>query len=220
MLSLVLSHGQLLQLHGITKFQSSCSGGSETGRAGWADKEVVKSGVHLDYSWKPEMFSLDDVILLQRHAESPHPDAILIHKGVHDVHNWLEHLQAAHMPEELYWNEIQVRTSMLIESTKRTLPNTALFWRDIYHHHADSQREELNAKMRHLTTPLFQQQGFVVLPGYNVSKGVPEVHKSPDGMHQTAAVRDVMLSMIACTLCPESSSFDEGFSMVGSHTIG
>ena len=152
------------------------------------------------------MFSLDDVNLQQRRGNRPHPDATVIHKGVHDVHNWFEWLQA-YMPEELYWNEIKARTSMLIETTKRNFPDAVLFWRDIYYHHADDNIEEMNVRMRQLTNPLFQQHGFVVLPGFNVSSTVPERHRSQDGLHQSSAVKETILSMIACTLCPSSPKF-------------
>ena len=184
----------------------SCCADNLVHAAAWADKQVQLPHVSLRFSWKPEMFSLDDVQLLERRSKTHHPGVIILHKGVHTVFNWLEGLEASRIPEELYWAELRARTSMLIGSIKRLFPNSILFWRDMYYHHSNEQLEKISTKVRAITSPSFEHHGFKLIPGYNLTAEVPTELRSIDGIHQTTDVKNVVISMIACVLCNDTSA--------------
>jgi hypothetical protein len=51
----------------------------------WSDMKI-SSPAEIDFSWKPEMMSMDDDRYLRRISKIlSHPNAILINKGVHEA---------------------------------------------------------------------------------------------------------------------------------------
>lgn len=176
---------------------------AEGNTAGWADKLVIKPDVRLHFSWKPELYSLDDIQLLTRRAQLPHPAAIVMHKGIHAGFNWVEGLASSGLPVQFYEEEARARANMLIQDVTRLFPNTTLFWRDAYFHRSNPQLEDAIGLVRDVTTPLFQNSKFLSLPGYKLSHGAPLEHQSHDGIHQTSHIKDIVLSMVACVICPE-----------------
>lgn len=40
-----------------------------------------------------------------------------------------------------------------------------LIWRDVYHNHIAAEMEDIDDRLRSITTPIFQQRGFTILPG-------------------------------------------------------
>ncbi|EIE18071.1 hypothetical protein COCSUDRAFT_45614 [Coccomyxa subellipsoidea C-169] len=129
-------------------------------------------GKLVQFSWKPDMLTLDDIRLLERLAGQKDTPihAIVVHKGVHTVGDWISTYSVNKFPESLFLEEIRVRAEMLADKIATLFPNAALIWRDAFYHHKSLEWEEMNVKLRNITTPIFRNRGFSILPGYNERK--------------------------------------------------
>lgn len=180
----------------------------EKHEAGWAD-QWAKSPLNAQhtFSWKPEMFSFDDIQFLETFAslQDRPVDAVIAHKGVHDALDYIEVHRRNKFPEHKFMEENSVRALALAKMLKRLYPNATLFWRDAYFDFITPDFEAMSGKLRDLTTPIFSQQKFLVLPGYNVTVNAANSTNGHfghmDGVHVSEKVNDLMLRMVAEELC-------------------
>lgn len=161
------------------------SGADAIGHAqDWEDKSVQLHNVSLHFSWKPEMFSLDDIIMLQSKSRLIQPAAVIVHKGVHDAHDWLEMFQSPHVPQQVFIAELKERASRLQSTLSDLFPVAKLFWRQAYHNHLDDAKGNASQLIAGVVDPIFSESRFYQVPGQDVSKTIPAQHASADGIHQ------------------------------------
>lgn len=160
----------------------------------------------LAFSWKPEIFSVDDIRFLERLARQKGAPvhAIVVHKGVHSVADWIGEYSVNKVPESLFLEDFRVRAKMLAAKLRSLFPHAALIWRDSFFNHLSPDYEEVNVKVRNITTPIFRKHGFYILPGYNTTVHLPIHEPSEDGLHANEAIVDLLLSMMATILCPQA----------------
>ncbi len=183
---------------------------NKIGRAyDWEDMYVESAqGKVVQFSWKPDMFTMDDIRFLERlaHQKDNPIHAIMVHKGVHTVGDWISTHSVNNFPESVFLEEVRVRAEMLADKLASLFPNAALIWRDGFYHHKSLEWEEMNVKLRHITTPIFRNHGFHILPGFNITAELPFHEDSEDGLHANEAVIDILLSMMATVICPRISA--------------
>lgn len=173
----------------------------------WAKSPM---GAQHTFTWKPEMFSFDDIQFLETFASlQDRPiDAVIAHKGVHDAMNYVQVYSLMKFPEHKFMEENSVRALNLAKMLKRLYPNATHFWRDSYFNFENPEIEEMNGKLRELTNPIFSQQKFLILPGHNVTVNAANSTTGHfghmDGLHVSSKIKDLMLQMIAEELCPAS----------------
>ena len=178
------------------------SGADAVGHAqDWEDKSVQTNNVSLQFSWKPEMFSLDDLIMLQSQSRLIHPAAVFVHKGLHDAFDWLELYQSQHVPHQVFLAELKERASRLQSTISDLFPDAKLFWRQAYHNHLDNARENVSQLIADVVYPIFSESQFYMVPGQQLSKTIPAQHASADGVHQQAHLRNLLIRMTACVVC-------------------
>ena len=165
----------------------------------WVDLELSIGNWQLEFSWKPEMFSLDDIRRLEYLRREKYVKAIVVHKGIHDTYDWLDFLNQTGMPFELFEEEIVTRARALAKKLKMSFPRSELFWRDAYHNWKDPPRERISQRLRDLTTPIFSSHNFTVIPGHELSwQSIPSI----DGIHQHPSVRQLVLDAVFDRVCP------------------
>lgn len=178
------------------------SGADAIGHAeDWEDKTVQLHNVSLHFSWKPEMFSLDDISMLQSKSRLIRPAAVFVHKGLHDAFDWLEKFQSQHVPQQVFLTELKERALRLQSMLSDLFPDAKLFWRQAYHNHLDDARENASQLIADIVDPIFGESRFYMVPGQEVSKTIPSQHASPDGVHQQVHLKNLVRRMTACVVC-------------------
>ena len=153
------------------------------------------------FSWKPQMFSLDDIRLLQGFAHrDKHFDVIVVHKGVHAVADW-DKYEATKMSQTAFLEETKVRADLLADMLAKQFPHSQLIWRDAYRTHQTPEKEALTDRIRDMTTPLFSERGFTTLPGFNVTLATPHELQN-ETLHPHESIAELLLTMLASIVCP------------------
>ena len=81
-----------------------------------SDNNLMHAGHRIRFSWKPQMFSLDDETFLEGIRSSREKyDAVIVHKGLHASKDWTTILKDAKVPETLFREETRVRATMLAD---------------------------------------------------------------------------------------------------------
>ena len=176
-------------------------------RADWQDAyATTTTGSQIMFSWKPEMLTIDDITFLKRYTGSNgnRIHAVIVHKSIHDIVNFVQHLKPANYTFHDFEVEISARAEILAETLKGQFPSSTLFWRDAFYNGKDAELEKIGSRLRSVIQASFKQQGFHILPGHHVSKTAYEYYQD-DGFHPHDAVYDVMISMIADVLCSPAS---------------
>ena len=146
------------------------SGADAIGHAeDWEDKTVQLHNVSLHFSWKPEMFSLDDISMLQSKSRLIRPAAVFVRKGLHDAVDWLEKFQSQHVPQRVFLTELKERALRLQSMLSDLFPDAKLFWRQAYHNHLDDARENASQLIADIVDPIFGESRFYMVPGQEVS---------------------------------------------------
>ena len=171
-------------------------------KATWKDRSTE---VGLSFSWKPEMFTIDDVVRLQLLAKQSHPSVFIVHKGTHDAHNWLE-AYSEQVSTEFFEQEMISRAQHMIRFLQTNFPSSTIFWREIYYNHRSPEIEVINTKLTALIAPVLQDAGIFVLPGYNITRGAPKSLRSHDGIHQQEYIKRLILAMVACVVCNDEET--------------
>eukprot|EP00667_Euglena_gracilis_P023691 EG_transcript_26890 len=120
-----------------------CRSGHNWDARYWDWTDVAMDPAFLqEFSWKPDMFTTDDLIRLKHlHADQGrHPiDAFVVSKGLHDVMNWYDkliyrqHRDTKGQPmEAAFWEEIEERAKELANTLRLMFPHARLFWRDAF----------------------------------------------------------------------------------------
>ena len=169
-------------------------------KANWKD---LYTEVGLSFSWKPEMFTVDDVVRLQHLATQAHPSVFIVHKGTHDAHNWVEAF-SEQVSSAFFEQEMVSRAQHLIRFLQTNFPSSTILWRETYYNHRFLEIEVINAKLTALIAPVLQHAGIFILPGYNITRGVPKNLRSHDGIHQQEYVKRLILAMAACVVCNDT----------------
>ena len=153
------------------------------------------------FSWKPQMFSLDDIRLLQGFAHrDKHFDVIVVHKGVHAVADW-DKYEATKMSQAAFLEETKVRADLLADMLAKHFPQSQLIWRDAYRTRQTPEKEALTDSIREMTSPLFLERGFTTLPGYNVTIATP-LELQNETLHPHESIAELLLTMLASIVCP------------------
>ena len=128
---------------------------------------------------------------------------------MHLIVDWLNIYSPNKVPETLFLDETVVRARMLASELRRLFPTAKLIWRDSFFNHLSPTYEELNVKLRNSTNSIFLGHGFHLLPGYRTTLGKPSHEPHEDGFHSSAAVVDLLLSMLATLVCPNATYDDQ-----------
>ena len=169
----------------------------------WSDSTgLTPGGRTLWFSWKPQMFSLDDVRLMEGFARKGKQfDIVVVHKGVHAVADW-DKYKANGMPQKLFLEENKERASLLADLLVKYFPQAHLIWRDAYHNNQTPEQEALTDQLRKITTPIFRDHGFTILPGHNVTAATP-IELQNDTLHPDESIAELLLTMLASVTCPK-----------------
>ena len=174
-------------------------------RPDWSDSVgFTPGGRTLWYSWKPEMFSLDDIRLLEGFAsKGKNFDIVMVHKGVHAVADWDEY-GANKMPQAAFLEENRVRATLLADLLAKHFPQSRLIWRDGYRTRQTRAKDVLADSIRDITTPIFLARGFTILPGYNMTVAAPAELQN-DTLHPDESIVEILLTMVASLICPSET---------------
>jgi len=83
----------------------------------------MHAGHRIRFSWKPQMFSLDDETFLEGVRSSGEKyDAVIVHKGIHTSADWTTTLKDNKVPETLFMEENRVRATLLADLLVRHFP--------------------------------------------------------------------------------------------------
>lgn len=175
-------------------------------RPDWSDSTgFTPAGKTLWYSWKPEMFSLDDIRLLEGFvSKGNHFDIVMVHKGVHAVADWDEY-GANGMPQAAFLEENRVRATLLADLLAKHFPQARLIWRDGYSTRQTPEKDALTDSIRDITTPIFLAHGFTILPGHNVTMAAPAELQN-DTLHPDESIVELLLTMVASITCPSEAN--------------
>lgn len=168
----------------------------------WSDSTSLTPAERtLWFSWKPQMFSLDDIRLLQGFAHrGRHFDVVVVHKGVHAVADW-DKYEATKMSQAAFLEENRVRAALLADTLAKHFPQAQLIWRDAYRTRQTPEKEALTDQIREMTAPLFLKRGFTILPGYNVTVATPPELQN-ETLHPDESIAELLLTMLASVVCP------------------
>ena len=168
----------------------------------WSDSTGLTPAERtLWFSWKPQMFSLDDIRLMQGFAHRGKQfDVIVVHKGVHAVADW-DKYEVTKMPQAAFLEENRVRAILLADLLVKHFPKAQLIWRDAYRTHQTPEKEALTDKLRDITTPIFLERGFTILPGHNVTLATPPELQN-NTLHPDESIAELLLTMLASITCP------------------
>lgn len=168
----------------------------------WSDSTGLTPAERtLWFSWKPQMYSLDDIRLLQGFAHrGKRFDVIVVHKGVHAVADW-EKYKATKMSQAAFLEENRIRANLLADLLAMYFPQAQLIWRDAYRTHQTPEKEALTDQIREMAAPIFLERGFTILPGFNVTVAVPPELQN-ETLHPDESVAELLLTMLASVVCP------------------
>lgn len=160
------------------------------------------SSVRLEFSWKPEMFTHDDVRYFQVLSTRKHILAVFVQKSVHDAVNWIGHFEPAGVPNLLYTEELTVRSSLLADTLTnlRESGRTLIVWREAYTNFVHPKLEEKLVVIRNITNQIMAKHGFIVLPTQELTPKNNSNIRSPDGTHQHDSVKDLVLDLFFFTV--------------------
>ena len=192
--------------HGCFDCEMGCHNkllyGADGGRD-WEDLSLVSpAGYTVWFSWKAELFSVDDIMFLQHLKRSrARFDVVFVHKGTHAAFHW-DSWQHSGMPKGLFLEESRVRATLYARMLAAQFPKARLIYRDIYHNHIDAGKNAIHDMVRAAITPVFNQQGFVLLPGHDVMAAAPKELSHEDGIHPKEPVIEALMLMMASIFCP------------------
>ena len=147
------------------------------------------------------MYSLDDIRFLDGVTQRGRRfDAVIVHKGVHTARDWLD-LHARKVPEKVYLEEQRVRATLLADALVKHFPEASLIWQDVYHRLKSGEKSAIDDQLRDITTPIFRDRGFAILPGHTVMKDAPEELQG-DGIHPEEQVVELLIVLAASIICP------------------
>lgn len=165
----------------------------------WADM-TVNNITGIEFTWKPAIFSLDD--LKKFNALRYRPDALILHKGVHDASDFIDYYEKMGLPVSIFLDEITERASSLINTIGVVFPKAKIFWRTPYYNWKDTKKEHIQSLINQRILKIISASTapIYVLPGYEISKsGIP----SFDGIHQQTSVKEVVLDIILNIVCKQ-----------------
>jgi len=170
----------------------------------WRDQETYWKALNLTvhFSWKPNLFTMDDRILLDRYkrGELLRPDLVLIHKAAHDAFQKKVNYQV--WPDKEYENYINGRARQMVEGYNEAFLDVPVFWRapfyDTEHNH------KIMDRMRHIEKvirPYLAEHNIRVL---ETSTILDQTRKAPllfDDMHPYEFVNYVLVDAALSTIC-------------------
>jgi len=183
----------------------------ELHRNDWRDQETYFQILNLTirFSWKPNIFTLDDRIMLDRYrrGEIPRPDVVIIHKAAHDAFQRKENY-----PEWIatdYKNYIVGRSKQMVEAYDEVFSNVPVFWRAPFYRSYGTLTNSFNRLLRsveEVTRPHLVKHNIRVLETYTIldkARGAPELF---DKMHPYEFVNFVLLDTVLSTICKHVDS--------------
>jgi len=171
----------------------------------WRDQETYFKSLNLTihFSWKPNIFTLDDRIMLDRYrrGEITHPDLVIIHKAAHDAFQRKENYQGWIRTD--YSNYVKGRSRQMVEAYDEVFSDIPIFWRAPFYRYY-GKKESLNNLMRQIeevTRPHLAKHNIRVLETSTIldkARGAPELF---DKMHPYEFVNFVLLDAVFSTIC-------------------
>jgi len=172
----------------------------------WRDQETYfqKLNLTIHFSWKPNIFTLDDRIMLDRYrrGEIPRPDVVIIHKSSHDAFQRRENYPAWINTD--WKNYIVGRSEQMVEAYDEAFADVPVFWRAPFYREYTKPTDALNILMRSIeevTRPHLVQHNIRILETYTIldeARGAPELF---DKMHPYEFVNFVLLDAVLSTIC-------------------
>jgi len=165
--------------------------------------QIPIRGPQISFTWKPDMFSLEEISRFETATklEEVKWGAILVNKGVH-LAKELSSLEL--FDNQNVWDAlVSTQAKQMANHLKKVFATskTLFFWRESYYNHKDSKAEELLARHRGITRVIFEDAGFIILPGFNITSPESNVVKGKDGLHQHESVQSLIVDMILSHIC-------------------
>jgi hypothetical protein len=163
-------------------------------------------GPRISFTWKPDFFSIEEITRFETATALEHVqwDAIVFNKGAHLAKELVE-LSSNTYDEYNTWESlVTVQSQQLADFIKKTFgskKSTLLFWRESYYNHKELRVEEQLILQRRITRKIFEEAGFIILPGYDITGPESNVMRGVDGIHQHESVRSLIVDMILSHLC-------------------
>jgi len=159
-------------------------------------------GPRISFTWKPDFFSIEEISRFETATtvEGAKWDAVLVNKGVHLA----KELSSLEMFEnQNTWNVMVATQAQKLADHLRSIfasSRTLLFWRETYYNHKVSIIEDFLDHQRSITHDIFEEAGFIILPGFDITSPDSSVIRG-DGIHQHESVRSLIIDMILSHIC-------------------
>jgi len=173
-------------------------------KADWRDQETYLKSLNLTvrFSWKPNLFTMDDRILLDRYKrrELPQPDLVIIHKAAHDAFQKKVNYQV--WPDEDYGNYINGRAKQMVEAYDEAFSDIPVFWRAPFY---DTEKNhKIMNRMRHIEKvirPYLAKHNIRVLETSTIQDENRNAPPLFDDMHPYEFVNYVLVDAALSTTC-------------------
>lgn len=180
----------------------------------WVDTSTLIElpSSYIYFSWKPDFFSPEEARRLQSLATEAaankktshignrsgvtHWGAIIASRGAHQVATYID--EGRPYPYRYFLDQAKAEASDLAAFLVRTFPHSLLFWREPYVNILDASKEKVLSDLRAITTPVFLDAGFDVIPGDIAVRGA---FPSNDGIHQHDSVKAFVSDAVYSVLC-------------------
>ena len=156
------------------------------------------------FSWKPNIFTLDDRIMLDRYrrGELQRPDVVILHKSTHDAFQRKENYNGWIMTDYVHY--INGRSRQMVEAYDEVFSHVPILWRAPFYRKDWGPSDDLNKLMRQIeefTRPHLAKHNIRVLETSTIldrKRGAPNLF---DRMHPYKFVNYVLLDTALSTIC-------------------
>jgi len=159
-------------------------------------------GPKISFTWKPDFFSIEEISRFETATtvEKAKWEAIVVNKGIH-LAKELSSLEV--FENQNTWNVMVTTQAQKLANHLRNIfasSRTLLFWRETYYNHKVSLVEDLLYHQRSITRDIFEEAGFIILPGFDITSPDSSVIRG-DGIHQHESVKSLIIDMILSHIC-------------------
>jgi len=170
----------------------------------WRDMETYLKALNLTvhFSWKPNLFTMDDRILLDRYKkrELLRPDLVIIHKAAHDA--FQKKVNYKVWPDTDYEKYINGRARQMVEGYNEAFSDVPVFWRaPFYDTEKNSKIMNKMRRIEEVIRPYLAEHNIRVL---ETSTILDQTRKAPllfDDMHPYEFVNYVLVDAALSTIC-------------------
>ena len=158
----------------------------------------------ISFSWKPNIFTLDDRIMLDRYirGELPHPDLVFLHKTSHDAFQRFSNYKDWDTTD--YEKYINGRSQQMVDAYDEVFSDVPIFWRAPFYQDqyvADGTLNKLMLQIEKATRPHLERKNIRVLETYSILDPLRGAPKLVDILHPYIFVNYILLDAALSTIC-------------------